>query len=294
MDTQQLQIFLAVAEELHFGRAAERLFMAQPPVSRSIKQLEETLKTQLFERSTRSVTLTPAGESLIGPAQEILRATRHFQETALAAGKGEVGHVRFAYAGASSMAIVGLLARAVKHRHPGIRFELLSQKFALTAMSGLLRDEIDIVLGRWDHIPDAVDSRVVALERLVVAIPENHPLAEKGPVRVQDLKDDRFVSLSAETGSVLLDRLRMLARDAGFSPEVVQYAPDTWTVLSLVSAEVGCALTLSSVIESSADPHIRFLEIDDPVEPIELRLAWKRDRYSHSIAAVLGIADEVL
>lgn len=294
MDTQQVGTFLAVAEELHFGRAAERLHMAQPPVSRSIKQLESTLGTQLFERSTRSVALTPAGESLIGPAREILRATQHFHETALAAGKGEVGHVRLAYAGASSHAMVGRLARAVKHTHPGIRFELISQQFAQMAMTALVRDDIDIALGRWDHVPAAVDSQVVAIERLVVAVPDTHHLADHGTVSANDLRGERFVSLPAETGTVLLDRLRGLARDAGFSAEVVQYAPDTWTVMSLVSAEVGCALTLSSVIDSIADPHLRFLELSDPVDPIELRIAWKRSRRDHALAAVLKIAEEVL
>lgn len=294
VEIQQIKVFLAVAEELHFGRAAERLRLAQPPVSRSIQQLEREVGAPLFDRSTRRVALTSTGESLVGPAREILASMERFATTARAAGRGEIGHVRFAYAGASSNAMVGRLSRAVRHEHPGIQFELLSQRFAQLAMGSLERDEIDIALGRWDHVPSGVDTRTIAVERLMVALPETHRLASSEAVSIADLRSEPFVSLPAETGSVLLERLRGLSRDAGFSADVVQYAPDTWTVMSLVSAEVGCSLTLSSVVHSIADPHLRFLPLTDDTDPVELRMAWKRDSRDRALAAVLRTSQEVL
>ena len=294
MEIQQIRAFLAVARELHFGRAAERLNLAQPPVSRSIQQLERELGARLFDRSTRRVTLTSVGESLVAPAAQIIEAVDGLARTARAAGRGELGHVRFAYAGASSNAMVGRLARAVKHRHPGIQFELLSQRFAQLAMGALMRGEIDIALGRWDHVPSDISTRVIAVEQLVIAVPETHRLADHEAVSIADLRGESFVSLPAATGSVLLERLTSLTREAGFSADVVQYAPDTWTVMSLVSAEVGCALTLSSVVGTIADPHLRFLPLSDPVPPVELRMAWRTDTTDRALAAVLEVGQTVL
>ena len=121
MEFQQLRVFLAVAEELHFGRAAERLHMAQPPVSRMVRQLERDVGTGLFIRSTRSVRLTAAGAALVAPAREILAAAQRARASALAAERGEAGTVTLAYAGASTHVLVGVLAREVRRAHPGRR-----------------------------------------------------------------------------------------------------------------------------------------------------------------------------
>ena len=294
MDIQQIRAFLAVADELHFGRAAERLHMAQPPVSRSIKQLERELGARLFERSTRKVTLTSVGEALIAPAKEVLDALDRVSTVARAAGMGEIGRVRLAYAGASSNVMVGRLARAVKQNHPGVQFELLSQHFAQPAMQLLTRGDIDIALGRWDHIPPGVDTRVLAVEELVIAVPDTHRLAQRDHVSISEFRDEPFVSLPPKTGSLLLERLRLMTQAAGFNANIVQDAPDSWTVMSLVSAEVGCSLTLSSVVDSIADPHLRFLPLSDPAAPVEMRMAWRADSDDRALQAVLRISENVL
>ncbi|MGW9111742.1 LysR substrate-binding domain-containing protein [Microbacterium sp. NPDC055683] len=294
MEIPQIRSFLAVAEELHFGRAAEKLHMAQPPVSRSIKQLERELGTLLFERSTRRVTLTSVGTALVEPARDVLAALERMHTTARAAGVGEIGRVRLAYAGASSNILVGRLARAVNQQHPGITLELLSQNFAQRALRLLTRGDIDVALGRWDHLPDTVRTRVVAVESLVIAVPETHRLADRADVSISELRNDRFVTLPAEIGSVLNDRLRQMTQTAGFAADIVQDASDTWTLMSLVSAEVGCSLTLSSVIPSIADPHLRFLPLRDAVDPIELRMAWRADSDDRAMQAVLDLSEQVL
>jgi DNA-binding transcriptional LysR family regulator len=294
VDLQQLRAFLAVAEELHFGRAAERLHMAQPPISRGIRQLERELGATLFERSTRRVTLTSVGESLVEPARAVLDALDRVERVARAAGVGEIGHVRLAYAGASSNVIVGQLARAVKQQHPGISLELRSQHFAQPAMQLLSRGDIDIALGRWDHIPAAVRTRVIAVEELVIAVPDTHRLAGEDRVSMAQFEGEPFVSLEPQTGTLLIERLRQMSRAAGFNADVVQHAPDSWTLMSLVSAEVGCSLTLSSVIDSMADPHLRFLRLSDDVAPVELRMAWLRDRDDRALQSVLELSETIL
>jgi DNA-binding transcriptional LysR family regulator len=294
MDPQRLRVFLAVADELHFARAAERLHMAQPPVSRNIQQLERELGVQLFERSTRKVTLTSAGAALIAPAKEAIEALERVKTVARAAGAGEIGRVRLAYAGASSNVMVGRLARAVKQRHPGIQLELLSRHFGLPAMRLLTGGDIDLALGWWDHIPSGVQARVIAVDELVVAVPETHRFADRDRVSIRDFEGDPFVSLAAQTGTPLLERLSLMTRNAGFGADIVQYAPDSWSVMSLVSAEVGCALTLRSVVDGVADPHLRSLRLSDAVAPVELRLSWRADSADRALHAVLRLADSVL
>lgn len=293
MELQQIRVFLAVAEELHFGRAAERLHMAQPPVSRIIRQLERELSADLFVRSTRNVRLTEEGLALIEPAREMLETARRAESAVQAASRGEAGLVRVAYSGASTHVLIGVLAREVRRRYPGITFGLDSQNFALPALAKVLRGEVEICLGRWDLLPGGVSTRVIADEHLVVAVPASHRLAGQDEVHVADLAGEPWISLPPYEGSVLTDRLRRLSVEAGFDADIVQVVPDSWTAMALVGAEVGCSLTLSSMAENVVDPHVRFLRVLDPTLPIQLRMAWMPNEENKALGAVLRLAEAV-
>ena len=290
MDVNEIRAFLAVAEELHFGRAAERLHVAQPPLSRTIKQLERELGTSLFDRNTRSVRLTTSGHALVEPAKEVLDAVRRARAAVASADDGEVGTVRIAFAGVSTHRLVARLARAVRSQRPGIVLEMSSQNFAQPAMKRLVAGETDIALGRWDVIPSEVDVRIVMRDSLVVAVPDTHPLAGARRLSIAQLASDTFVSLPPYEGSVLPERLRRLARASGFVADIVQIAPDTQTALALVSAQVGCHLTLESVSRNVADPHVMFVPIDEAASEandVHLRAAWRRDDRSPALRAVV-------
>jgi len=289
VEISQLQAFLAVAEELHFGRAAEKLHRAQPPLSRTIKQLERELDTELFSRSTRAVKLTASGEALVGPARDVLDALRRAEAAVRAADDGDVGLVRIAFAGASTHQLVARLARVVRSQRPGIQLELSSQNFAQPAMKKLVSGETDIALGRWDIVPAEVAVRVVMQDSLVVALPDTHPLAGEQRLSIARFAAEGFVSLPPHEGAVLPDRLRRLARAGGFVPDVVQVAPDTQTALALVSAEVGCHLTLASVAANVNDPHVVFVPLDESTPDVDLRVAWRRDDPNPASKAVLRI-----
>jgi DNA-binding transcriptional LysR family regulator len=293
MEIQQLRVFLAVAEELHFGRAAERLHLAQPPVSRTVRQLERDVGAELFVRSTRSVQLTAAGAALMTPAREILAAVDSAKAGVLAADRGEAGTVKLAYAGASTHVLVGVLARQVRRVHPGIEFRLNSQDFALPALARVLRGEVDISLGRWDFVPAGVKSCIIVEEHLVMAVPASHRLASQEEVHLADLAGEPFVALRPHEGSVLGDRLRRLSLGAGFDPDIVQRAPDSWTAMALVGAEVGCSLTVSTVAENVTDPHVHFLRVLDETLPIYLRMAWREASDNPALGLVLALAGQV-
>lgn len=287
MDVEQLRAFLAVAEELHFGRAAARLHVAQPPLSRTIKTLEKHLGATLFDRNTRSVKLTAAGRALIEPARTVLEALRSAESAVATADGGETGLVKVAFAGASTHRLVARLARVVRSQHPGIELELSSQNFAQPAMKKLLRGDTDIVLGRWDVLPPSIESEVVLVDRLVVAVADTHRLGTMAHADVEHLIDERFVSLPADEGAVLPDRLRRLATAHGFIPDVVQVAPDTQTALALVAAEVGCHLTLASVADNASDPHVAFVPLTDVTADVDLRAAWRKEGSNPALRVVL-------
>lgn len=293
MDIEQLRSFLAVADELHFGRAAERLHVAQPPLSRTIKRLERELGTRLFDRNTRSVRLTSSGQALMDPAKEVLDALRRAETAVRSADHGEVGTVRIAFAGVSTHRLVARLARVVRSQRPGIQLELSSQNFAQPAMKRLLAGETDLALGRWDVVPAEISAQVVMPDSLVLAVPDTHLLAGARRLSIGQLVSEGFVSLPPHEGSVLPDRLRRLAHANGFVAEVVQVAPDTQTALALVSAEVGCHLTLASVAENVTDPHVVFIPLNEstPSLDVHLRAAWRRDDQNPALRAVL---DELL
>ncbi|MGV9867462.1 LysR family transcriptional regulator [Rhodococcus koreensis] len=294
MEISQITAFLAVAEELHFGRAAQRLHSAQPPLSRTIRQLEKQLGATLFDRNTRNVRLTAAGEALLGPAREILDACRLAEIAVAAAGRGQVGRVRIGFSGVSSHLLIGRWAKLVRHTHPGIEFVLNSSAFASEALNKLLDGTLDIGLGRWIFTPPGIASRVILNEDFVVAMTVDHPLAGRDGVRIEELATEPWVALPADPGSALRDSLQRAAHDAGFTPRIVQSAPDSMSLMALVSAEVGCALTVSSVVENVNNPDVVFLPLVGGPNTLQLRIAWRADDDSAALREVLRLSEEAL
>jgi DNA-binding transcriptional LysR family regulator len=280
-------MFLAIAEELHFGRAAKNLHMAQPPLSRRIIEFEREVGAPLFDRTTRSVTLTAAGAALVEPAREVLESVRRAEQTVRSASRGELGTVRVSFAGVSTHPMVARLARVVRSRRPGLYLELSSQNYAQPAMMRVLRGETDLAFGRWDVIPSDIETRIVVRDRLALALPDANPLSGESRVSARRLAEEVFISLPSHEGAVLSDRLRRLGQMGGFVPEVVQVVPDTQTALALVSAGVGCHLTVESVVENVSDPHVVFVSLSEEVPNVDLRVAWRRSDRSPALRAVL-------
>lgn len=294
MDLRDLQAFLAVAEELHFGRAAERLHMAQPPLSNRIRRLERELRLELFERSTRNCRLTDAGQRLVAPARSAVRQFEAVADAAAALASGAAGRVRLGFAGASSQRALPLLARAVRHAHPGVELVLRSQTYGHTALDMLESGELDLAFVRLPLARPALRARVVEVERLVVALPEGHPLGGQEAVDLRDLAGDDFVSLSADLGSMLQDMLVRLCLEAGFRPRIVQRAPDSSTVLALVAAGAGVTITLDSVspVQSVGVVYRPLRGVSD--DRVLAALAWRADDDSPSLRAVLAVAADAL
>ena len=294
MDVRDFQAFVAVAEELHFGRAALRLHMAQPPLSNRIRQLERELGLRLFERSTRTVTLTDAGARLLDPARRVLNAVDAARNAAAAIASGDQGRVRIGFAGASSQRALPVLTRAVRSAHPGIQLVLRSQTYVYTALDMLMAGSLDLAFARLPIPRPELSFRVVEVEELLCALPSNHPLADQSGIRLEQLVNDDFVSLSDDQGSMLQATMYSLCVSAGFRPRIAQVAPDSNTVLALVASGAGVTITLSSVcpVQTVGIVYRRLEGI--PRRHMLAALAWRTDDPSPALARVLDVSRTAL
>lgn len=294
MEIAQVRAFLAVAEELHFGRAAERLGVLQPPLSRTIRALEDDLGVSLFQRTTRNVRLSPAGEALIDPAQKMLEFQSLAVDSVQRAATGETGRISFGFARSSSRTLASALVTASRRRNPGIVFSLESNVFAEEGISRIIDGTLDLALVRWEKQPPGVTGRPVMIERLCAALPESHRLASRSSIRVDELADEDFITLPAHPSSTLRENTMRLCHDAGFSPRLAQEAPDSQTIGALVAAGLGISITFDSVSANTREVGTVAVPLDVPQEPSTLYLAHLSDRDTASLDAVLALAEEVL
>src|SRR5690625_2703859 len=278
IEISDAQMFLAVAKELHFGRAAHRLQMSQSTLSRHVQRLERSLKTKLFKRTSRQVELTVAGKSLVEPAHELVAASERAVEAVKSTITGQVGAVSLGFAGASSNAEVAALTRQLAIRAPRLRFDVQSSQFADDSLKKVLDKSLNLAIGLWDFLPSDLDSLHLGDDDVLIAVHKNHPLAGQGAVHMAQLAQDAWINLPGGSNSALQNRFRNLSLNAGFIPRRNQTVPDSWTVMLLVGVGMGASLTLSSVASSVPADDVKFLTIEDPANtPLPLRLVWRRD-----------------
>ncbi|GAA1855668.1 LysR family transcriptional regulator [Brevibacterium marinum] len=293
MELNQIRAFVAVAEELHFGRAAERLGMAQPPLSRTIRALETELDASLFHRTTRTVALSPAGSALFEPAKHMLATQRAALESVHRSSTGRMGQVRFGYSHPSSRDLAAALVAASQRHSPGISFHLESRVYADEGLERIMDGSLDLALVRWRERPPLIAGRPVQIERPCVAVPRDHRLAGRTSVNVDELRDERFVFLPSRPNSNLRETSMRLCLDAGFSPKVVQEAPDSQSIAALVAAGMGVAITFDSVAAGYGSD-VTAVPVNAPTESTKLYLAYRLDHQDAALETVLDIAEAVL
>ncbi|MGC5584977.1 LysR family transcriptional regulator [Ornithinimicrobium sp. W1665] len=278
VETRHLRCFLAVADTLHFGRAAEQLHLAQPAVSRSVRQLERELGVDLLRRTTRSVSLTPAGEVY---AQRARAVTDRLVEAAVAAratADGRSGTLRLGVTGSATYGFLPALARAAATAMPDVSLQVRTEMLTPEQEQALLDDRLDVGVLRLPTASPELDHVVVARERLVAALPADHALAGPGesPVRLADLSDDAFITYADGTGSVVLRTVLDACQDAGFVPRRAHQVTETSTTVALVAAGLGVALVPESAAALSLDGVV-FRTVDS-ARRLDLALAWPADR----------------
>ena len=292
MELRQLTYFIAVAEERHFGRAAKRLHIAQPPLSQQIRQFEEQLGAKLFDRTTRRVDLTAAGALMLERGRSILNDVEALQADVYQVGQGATGVLHVGFSGASTYSVMPRIVRAAGTAYPGLTLDLHGEMLTPAMERGLLEHTLDAAILRPPVSSPEIDFRIINREPLVVALPAHSPLASDRPLSMVELTEQRFVTYPPE--SVMYRMTADLCREAGFQHRVSQMVQETSTILSFVAAGGGVALMPASV-RSVQLRGVRYRELEDSPHA-ELAVAWRReDRsvlLSNFIQLVTELADE--
>lgn len=284
MELRHLRYFAAVADTCHFGRAAERLHMAQPALSQAVRQLEAELGTPLLVRTTRQVSLTPAGEFLHKEARRVLAAVDDSVRSVRRIADGRLGVVRLGLTGTAAFAQLPQIARAVKQELPGVALEIHADLLTPAQCEGLRDGSLDLGVLRPPVTGDGLELRSIEVEPLVLAVPAEHRLAVEPVISLADLRSEGFVVYGGKDSAVNDAVLRSCER-AGFSPRRQHEAPGTAVLLALVAAGLGVALAPASV-RAVPLAGVVFRDVVD-AGTTEVALAWRRDDPSPVVRSVI-------
>jgi DNA-binding transcriptional LysR family regulator len=270
----QLRVLVAVAEELHFGKAAERLSMTQPPLSRQVQKLERAVGAQLLERDSRRVVLTAAGEVFLAEARRMLALADAAPDLARRIASGYSGLLRIGFTAASTFGVLGDLLNTISERLPGVDLELaeLVTQEQLRALAG---EEIDLGLARPPFDADLFASRLLHREALLLAVPAGHRLAGLGRAATAgDLAGEPLVMHSANRARYFYDLV--VATMPVEHQNVVHRVSQVLTMLWLVSAGRGLAFVPASAVRLGI-PGVAYVPVATAVPaPVELHLVWPR------------------
>ncbi|MEU9074188.1 LysR substrate-binding domain-containing protein [Kitasatospora sp. NPDC048538] len=243
----QLHAFVVLAEELHFGHAAARLGVAQPPLSQQIRRLEEKVGHPLFTREPGRVALTPVGRELLPAARAALTGLADGLAAARAVGTGEAGRLRIGFSASLALTVLPGLLHTFRQRFPAVELDIREMTTA-PQLAALREGAVDVGLLREPPAAEpGLDFRTVLSEPFVAVLPKAHPLAARRTLPVGELADSPFVLLPREVGPQLYDRITGLCTAAGFTPRIVQHAVEWQTVCALVGAGLGVSLAPASI-----------------------------------------------
>jgi DNA-binding transcriptional LysR family regulator len=291
MELRWMRTFVAVATERNYRRAAISLHVSQPAVSQQIRKLEAEVGVQLLERSTRSVSLTPAGDAFLPLAMKTLKKADEAVRAARNSERDDHGIVRIGFAGAMGAPFVAEIARLVRQRHPGIELIFQAQLASGVVMDMLSAGDLDIGFTADARPVRGIRSRALRSDGFSVIMPTDHPLATAESLPLASLADETFVLLDAARGLRLREAAIDVCVDVGFRPRIVQDAPDTVTVFSLVSAGVGLSIVPTGFVTPT--PGVADVPLSDVEREFSTVIAWRLSPGFGALRRVLAVIDEV-
>jgi DNA-binding transcriptional LysR family regulator len=291
VELRHLRSFVAVAEELHFGRAAARLHISQPPLSQQIRRLEDELGARLFRRTKRRVELTPAGQAFLTEARQTLAQAERAVRAAQRAERGELGELVVGYLMTAAYGPLPDVIRMFRRRFPDVDLRLQNLR-SVQQRHALLNRQIDVGFVR----PQAADPRLIYeaiwRESVVVALPGNHPLTRRTIVDVSDLETELFVLIAPEDAGAFYDQVFALCRRAGFTPRVAHRVPDLHAAIALVAAGLGIG-PVPAAIQGFKRKGVVYRPLRPHTFGIEMGLAWRRDDDSALVQQFRQVAREM-
>ncbi len=289
LELRHFTYFLAVAEELHFRKAAERLFISQPGLSRQIKQMEDIIGAELFIRNKRNVSLTAAGEYL---KKEIAYIFNHIdftiKQTSLI-DKGSEGEVRIGFLGSAIQTVIPDLLVKVDKEYPKIQFSL-EEMSNYDQVKSIVSDELDIGFVRLARVPDGVSIKAVQTDSFSLVLPKNHSLNEKNFKSVAQVSSEHFILFSSDYISIYYDKIMSICEDKGFTPIVSHKSVHAQTIFKLVESGLGVAIVPTS-LQHGFDLEVKFLEIPKIAQKAALSVIWKQDNRNPALEKVKKFLD---
>ena len=290
MELRHLHYFIAVAEELHFSRAAKRLCISQPPLSQQIRDLEDELGVKLFERTKRHVQLTEAGKVFLERSYLVLAQLEQAIEVTQRIGRGEVGRLAIGFVDSATYTLLPDILRVFREQFPAVELrlhELTTQE----QIHALHQNQIDVGVVRSAIIEPGLSTECVLKESLVLALPQTHPLSAQVKVSVSTLADESFILFPAKLGPVFYEQIIQICQQAGFRPKVAQEAVQMQTIIGLVAAGLGIAFVPAS-LQNFHRSGVIYRPLQEQTSQTGLYLAWRQYDSSPVIRAFLNLAQK--
>jgi DNA-binding transcriptional LysR family regulator len=291
MELRHLRYFVTLAEELHFGRAAERLHIAQPPLSQQIRQLEKELGFELFHRTKRSVNLTEAGVVFLDEVQQILRQLQQAIQVGQQTSRGELGELAIGFVSSAAYNILPTILRTFRNCVPGVSLEL-HELTTDQQLEWLRTGRIDVGFVRPPVEENTFSWEIIFQESLIVALPEAHLLANESYVCLRSLANEPFILFPRILAPGLYDLIISLCQQAGFSPSVSQQAIQMQTIVSLVAAEIGVAIVPAS-LQNLQRTGVVYKNIEPVSSKVAIAMIWRSSETSPTIQRFLEIVKHI-
>jgi DNA-binding transcriptional LysR family regulator len=288
MELRHLRYFVAVAEGLNIRRAAEKLRVSQPPISRQINDLESEIGVKLFDRSNKKLRLTNAGECFLKEATDILKKVAHATSLVQAVNRGEAGTLVIAYGGPVAGMLPASVTRQLREIFPwmelGIREMTLQEQ-----VKALLENQIDVgyVGLKTEELEETLGFEPICKVELLAALPSNHPLAEHKTLALEDLTGEHFIIVGKNASPTAYDRLLSILKSSGFIPNVAHQADKAHNLLRLVAAGFGVSV-VPDFYKNYSIPDVVFHSLKENIE-IDWYVAWRKDNKSPLLMTFLNI-----
>lgn len=287
LELRHFVYFLAVAEELHYRRAAERLFISQPGLSTQIKKMEALLGTQLFVRDKKKVSLTPAGEYLKREVELILNHIGQAKKQLRLIGEGQVGEVRIGFLGSAMQQLVPDLLLALKRHHPLVHTSL-EELSNSTQIQAILTDRLDLGFVRMSRVPRDLGVRPVFEDTFSLVLPADHPMDAATFVSVEQLSQEEFILFSEDYSPEYYHTILGIFGDQGFSPRVSHRSVHAQTIFKLVENGLGIAV-VPTTLQHGFQMKVKFIELRHIPQRAVLSVVWKIDNRNPALGNCLRL-----
>jgi DNA-binding transcriptional LysR family regulator len=294
LSLRHYEVLVILAEELHFGRAADILNISQPQLTQLLKQMEEMIGTILFERNRRKVSIAPAGRILLPEARAVLRHAKRAEQVAFGAGRGMIGELALGYIGAAAYSgVLTRLIRQFREKAPNTRLKLtlmdLDRQIPEVSAGNL---DAGIVRLPYPDMPNNVVSRTLCHERLWIALPKDHPLAAAEiPVRLADLGREQFVATHLSQGYGFAASMHQACAQAGITPDIVHRSPQFASIVSFVAAGLGVAVVPDSIQHAHIQGVI-YKPLVDVEERANISLVYQKNTHSPALDLFLSCLED--